>query len=138
MTAPVLEFELPMPPPELSPNARKHWAPKAQAVAAYRYEARVNAASARWLWCNARGEIWPGIPEPVQATVTFVLKTRARRDIDNLLGSLKAGFDGMRDAGVISDDNCWSLQLILKVEYEPRKISHKAPRVRVRLEEAPK
>lgn len=133
----MISFELPMPGPELSPNARKHWAPRAAAVAAYRANAAAEATAARhnWVWVNKRP--WQPLKEPVHATVTFVLKTKRARDMDNLFASMKAGWDGLRDSGIIRDDTVWALEFTLRVEHEPRNKSHKPPRVKISLEGAP-
>lgn len=133
----MISFELPMPPPELSPNARKHWAPKAAAVAAYRYEARTAATAAKTEWCYQHKALWEPLKEPVRATVTFVLKTKRARDMDNLFASMKAGWDGLRDSGIIRDDTVWAIEWTLRAEYEPRNKSMKPARVKVTLEGAP-
>jgi len=88
---------LPLPPRELSPNARSHWAVKAAATRRYR----------QWAWAEAvataggTGDRWP----QATAKATFFFRQRRRRDRDNLLASLKAAFDGLADAGIISDDS---------------------------------
>lgn len=87
---------LPLPPKQLSPNARCHWAVKAKAVSKYREDA-CSAASA------------DGVRGSRLATATvecrFYFKTSRRRDGDNLLSSMKSAFDGLVDAGVFSDDS---------------------------------
>jgi crossover junction endodeoxyribonuclease RusA len=87
---------LPLPPRELSPNARAHWATKARATKRYRQAACVEAVLA-------------GVPEAPWTAATvllrFFFRTRARRDRDNLLASMKAAFDGLADAGVVRDDS---------------------------------
>lgn len=94
-----LTIELPWPSSDLSPNSRAHWRYKALAVKQYRqaaYLATVNAM-------NRAGEKggWPA------ATVqtTFYVLDRRRRDLDNLMAMLKPAWDGMVDAGLLTDDN---------------------------------
>lgn len=98
MEAPSLAVRLPLPPPRLSPNARTHWRPKARATRSYRTAAAFYARDAmatagiRGGWTDAE----------VQAQ--FFFPTSHRRDADNLLASLKAAFDGLADAGVVTND----------------------------------
>jgi Holliday junction resolvase RusA-like endonuclease len=85
---------LPLPPRELSPNARPHWAAKARAVRQYRETAYLSALAE----CRAR-------PLRVaRVTARFYFRTQRRRDRDNLLASLKPAFDGIADAGVVAND----------------------------------
>jgi len=90
--------KLGLPPNELWPNARPHRIAKARAVKAYRHEAKIEAK-------QALGRARP--PRWAAATVeaSFAFTTQRRRDPDNCLAALKAAFDGLRDAGVIADDN---------------------------------
>jgi Holliday junction resolvase RusA-like endonuclease len=53
----------------------------------------------------------------------FYFKDRRRRDADNLLASLKAVFDGLKDAGVI-DDDAGFIHLPIEMDHDP-----KSPRV---------
>jgi crossover junction endodeoxyribonuclease RusA len=85
---------LPLPPPELSPNARPHWAAKARAVRRYREAAYLSSLAER----RAR-------PMNVaKVTARFFFRSRQRRDRDNLLASLKPAFDGIADARVVTND----------------------------------
>ncbi len=85
---------LPLPPRELSPNARPHWAVKARAVRRYREAAYLSSLAER-----------PVHPLPLaRVTSRFFFRTRRRRDRDNLLASLKPAFDGIADAKVITND----------------------------------
>ena len=85
---------LPLPPRELSPNARPHWAVKARAVRCYREAAYLSALAGR-----------PGRPlHAAKVTARFFFRTRRRRDRDNLLASLKPAFDGIADARVVAND----------------------------------
>jgi crossover junction endodeoxyribonuclease RusA len=90
-------FTLPLPPRELSPNARVHWAKKAKATRDYRYDAKVEG------WRVVPASQRPGWTEAIATTVVFA-PNRRRRDRDNLLASLKSAFDGLVDAGILADD----------------------------------
>lgn len=98
-------LELPWPPREASPNARKHWAVKAQFVRWYRWEAKLAAFG--------HGTLRP----PVHATVTFWKPDRRRRDLDNMLSAFKPAWDGMQDAGLIEDDSTDKLSITIEAEY---------------------
>lgn len=90
--------KLGLPPGPLWPNARPHRMTKARATKAYRHEAKIAAKQA----------LRRSVP-PRWAAATleahFYFRAQRRRDPDNCLAALKAAFDGLRDAGVIADDN---------------------------------
>lgn len=90
-------IELSLPPACLSPNGRAHWAKKHQATKRYRELAYYVAR-------QALGRADP--PRWAEATeqATFYFTSNRRRDQDNLIGSLKAAFDGIADAGIVADD----------------------------------
>lgn len=87
---------LDLPPKELSPNGRTHWARKARAVRQYRMKAwaaaRTETNAYRWEW------------ERAELRAVWFLPDRRRRDPDNLMSSLKAAIDGLTDAHVLADD----------------------------------
>lgn len=94
-----LRIVLPLPPKVLSPNSRCHWATKAQAVKGYRLAARLLAMHQ-----------WDSRQKPMASadvTCTFRFGDRRRRDRDNLQASMKAAFDGLADAGIVSDDSAF-------------------------------
>lgn len=97
----MLRFDLPWPPGAVSPNSRKHWSVKARAAAKYRRDcwACAVAAGVQKLDC-------PGL----SVSITFYPPGRHRRDLDNLLASMKAGLDGVADATGV-DDSKWSFSL---------------------------
>jgi Holliday junction resolvase RusA-like endonuclease len=87
-----------LPDRPLNPNWRGHWAIKAKAVKGYRRLACALALEAigrgrkpRWTAASVRAE--------------FVFRDYRRRDPDNLMASLKPVWDGLRDAGVLADDD---------------------------------
>jgi len=95
MLGAALVVTLPLPPRVLSPNARPHWAAKARAVRQYRETACLCALVER-----------PGRPmQAARVTCRFFFRDRRRRDRDNLLASLKPAFDGIADAGVVTNDS---------------------------------
>lgn len=91
-----MKLVLDLPPAELSPNRRVHWAKKARAVKYYRAFAAVVARCAP----NYR-KGW----ERAEVRAVFHLPDARRRDPDNLMAAMKAAWDGFVDAGVLADDN---------------------------------
>jgi len=93
---------LPWPPKELNPNARVH---------------PFVAIAARKAYKNVCQ--WQGIEQGLKRVVgvstlhvdlTFYPPDRRRRDLDNMLSSMKSGLDGLRDVLGVDDSN-WSLSL---------------------------
>jgi hypothetical protein len=76
----------------LSPNGRVHYMTRHRAVSRYR-------ELARYL-----GEGQKRLKKPVCAVLPLVA-TRRRRDLDNVLASLKSALDGLTDAGWWKDDH---------------------------------
>ena len=98
----MIEVTLPWPHRDLSPNARAHYQEKAKKVKRYRADSK--------LLCTGLVQATAGVPESVHATLTFHPPDKRRRDMDNMLASLKPGLDGVVDAiGV--DDSKWTLTL---------------------------
>lgn len=103
-----VELHLPFPPLELNPNRsrRLHWAVRHKHAAAYRKDCG-------WVAKEAMAK-HPGpfpLAPKVEADVLFVVADRRRRDVDNLLASLKPGFDGCVDAGLLKDDRAGMLKV---------------------------
>lgn len=96
MSKDAITITLPLPPKELSPNARVHWAGKARKVKYYRGRAWAESLAVQ----GRRTRKWK------RATVqaTFYHRDKRRRDKDNLLASLKSAFDGIADADVVEND----------------------------------
>jgi Holliday junction resolvase RusA-like endonuclease len=112
---------LPLPPRELSPNARPHWAAKARAVRRYRETAYLSSLAAR-----------PGRPlHAAKVTSRFFFRTRRERDRDNLLASLKPAFDGIADARVVTND---AGMIHMPVEQH---VDRRDPRVEIAVEAVP-
>lgn len=76
----------------LQPNGRVHYMTRHRAVSKYR-------ALARYL-----GDGQKRLRNPVCAVLPLVA-TRRRRDLDNVLASLKSAIDGLTDAGWWDDDH---------------------------------
>lgn len=101
---------LPLPPKELSPNARVHWARKARAAKEYRLMAEI----------YTRGVIGHKDPprwERATVQATFYLRRRRNLDGDNALAWMKAGIDGLADAGVVANDSGFT-HLPVRVEID--------------------
>lgn len=96
-----LDLDFPWPPPQLSPNARHHWAKAAAARKAYRARCRAIAAAA-----GVRDVLPP--ETSLEVFLTFFPPDRRGRDWDNMLASMKAGLDGLADAAGV-DDRHWRL-----------------------------
>lgn len=111
-------FVLPLPPKQLSPNARCHYLAKAKAVKTYRRDCGLVALSVLNL-LGANKPRW----ERATAKIGFYFRTPARRDEDNALASLKACFDGLADAGIVANDSGLSPRIELMA------VDKKNPRV---------
>lgn len=84
--------EIPWPPAALSPNSRPHYMLKHRETKRYRELAAYRANGKKRL------------RNPVIAVLPLVA-TRRRRDLDNVLASLKSALDGLTDAGWWNDDS---------------------------------
>ena len=102
MTEQKERLTLPWPPKELSPNYSGHWAPQASAKKKYRFAVRVLAMQAKWV-----------LPEEgkIKLEIEFYPPDKRKRDQDNMIGSFKAGQDGLADAWNINDNR-------IKCEYK--------------------
>lgn len=90
----------------LSPNARSHWAALARAKKAARIEGFYAATSGL-------------LPDDVSVSiqVTFIPPNARRRDLDNLIASIKPHLDGISDAIEIDDSRwIWAAPVIAKPE----------------------
>lgn len=96
-----LTLVIPLPPKECSPNCRAHYFAKAKAVKKYREQVGDEAGWARVQFGKELGLPW----RKARILATFYHPAPNRRDPDNMLASLKAAFDGLRDARIIADDD---------------------------------
>lgn len=96
-------FTLPWPPATLGPNSRGHWRKGARDRKRFRSACYVTALDqgARTLQMPADG--------PIALTITLHPPCRRRRDLDNAIAAMKAGFDGLADALRVDDSRfTWS------------------------------
>jgi crossover junction endodeoxyribonuclease RusA len=100
----MIRVTLPLPPRELHPNARVHWRKKSRATREYRRRA----------WAEAMRATPVREPRYARATcrVWFYLPDNRRRDSDNLLAWMKAGIDGLADAGIVENDRAFSFPAV--------------------------
>lgn len=100
-----MTIKLPLPSRTLSPNASRqiHFGTKGRAVKKARMDAGLAAI-------DMMNRLFPGqrtkwIPwNKATALCRFYFKTNRGQDGDNALGSCKAYFDGLADAGVVVND----------------------------------
>ena len=86
---------LPWPPKQLSPNARIHWSTRARHAKAYK--------AACYAIARQAGLTTPYPAGKIALRLDFYPPTRVRRDLDNLLASMKAGIDGVALALGVDD-----------------------------------
>ena len=105
-----ITIRLAWPPRELSPNFRsKSWYAKAAAARMYRQACYVDARAAK----DCKTE-YP-LKAPVEALVMFYVTRGRGPDNDNASAMLKAGWDGICDAGIlVNDRDIASLQVFVE------------------------
>lgn len=86
---------LPWPPKQLSPNARIHWATKARHAKGYK--------TACYAIARQAGLLPPYHTGKIALRLDFCPPNKCRRDLDNLLASMKAGIDGVAWALGVDD-----------------------------------
>lgn len=91
-----MQVELPWPPATLSPNARGSWRTKETDRKQYKF-------LCGYLAKQAKGTI--PAAEQIPLNIIFYPPTKRRRDLDNMLASIKYGLDGIADAWGINDAN---------------------------------
>ncbi|MBO0358610.1 RusA family crossover junction endodeoxyribonuclease [Hymenobacter sp. BT186] len=89
---PILRLVLPYPPSILNPNNRSHWAKKNPVKVRYREHCRALALS--------MAPTFP--PGKIPLSIVFY-PPRNTGDLDNMLSSCKALFDGVSDAWGVND-----------------------------------
>lgn len=107
-----LTIEVDLPPVELSPNGRVYRKTRAAAIKDYRQLVGFLAVA------EVHRSDWKA-PARARLSLLFGMKDSRRsvglyyhpKDADNALAASKALIDGLRDAGVIKDDNWASLKL---------------------------
>jgi crossover junction endodeoxyribonuclease RusA len=100
----MIKLFFPLPPVELSPNARVHWAKKAKAVQAYKEVVHYLAVDAM------NEQRWRRLEKAI-IYLTFCYTLRRKRDYDNCLSSVKPLLDGLVSAGLLHDDDTAHLRI---------------------------
>lgn len=97
----MLKFELPWPDPRLAPNRRngKHWGSTHEAKTRRLADARMLVLHE----LRKTGYVPPA--GKLALRLTFCPPDKRRRDLDNLLASMKADFDGMSQALGVDDQH---------------------------------
>lgn len=94
-----ITIRLDFPPEQLMPNFRTEKKGWVRAIKTkYRDDCRLLARNAKD--CKT---VYP-LTGPLEASATFYVTRGKGPDVDNALASLKAGIDGIADAGVIAND----------------------------------
>lgn len=91
--APTIQFDLPWPSKDLSPNARIHHMTHYRAKKAFRESC---------YWLTKKSGVLLG-KTPYRLDLVFFAPDTRRRDRDNLLASMKSGIDGMAQALGVDD-----------------------------------
>jgi crossover junction endodeoxyribonuclease RusA len=120
-----LLITLPLPPKELSPNARVHWGRKARATKKYRLTASVCTDIA------LKDDGVEGDYQQARVQVKLFNRTAHRRDGDNLIATLKSAFDGIADALYVDDAEWTHLPPMQETDKDdPRVEVHLAPKTK--------
>lgn len=123
-----LTITLPLPNASLSPNSRKHWRVKAKFTKLYRLLANIEAINSM-LRANMHHAEWTFKWQSATVRCHFYHRDSRRRDADNLLASMKAAFDGLADAGLVTNDSGFTHLPVLVAK------DGKNPRVEITIEE---
>lgn len=99
----MIEVTLPWPSPKLNPNAarRLHWGKRARAAKSYKRDCG---------WVCAAARVRPVTFARAAVAITFFPPDAQRRDLDNMLASIKAGLDAVSTAMGL-DDSLFDLTL---------------------------
>ncbi len=89
---------LDLPPKELNPNSRAFWRVKRLAVKSYREHAKIESMVAA-----RRYNLYDSFRE-VKIQAAFYRARNVPMDGDNALAMLKPAFDGLQDAGIVTND----------------------------------
>lgn len=92
----IVTITVPLPPKQLSPNARVHWAVKNKAKKAYQEQVQVACLEQKIPKCKALS---------AKMQLAFHFKTKARHDPDNCIASVKCAIDQLVKYGLLSDDD---------------------------------
>lgn len=96
-----MEINLPWPHRDLSPNARVHWRVKHRRCHSYRHTCS---------WACVDQGVRKIDAQAIKATIIFFPPDARRRDVDNMLASIKAAIDAVAEAIGI-DDSKFNIEL---------------------------
>ena len=101
-----MTIRLPWIKPPLSLNQRLHWAERNRITDEVRQTVGWLAREQRQVRRVKRREhlSWPVTP-PVTVELVWTVTDRIRRDTDNPGPTIKSAIDGLRDAGLLADDD---------------------------------
>lgn len=91
----MIRIDLPFTSPPLSLNDRHHWAKRN----------RLNRTVRDITHALARNQRLDPIEVPVVVTLHYRQRVKRRIDKDNLYATIKPAIDGLRDAGVLAEDD---------------------------------
>jgi len=94
-------------------NARRHWRSVARDNETWKNSTTHTAEQAKHEWEARHGLKWRPL-RLADLTVVFGVHTRAVRDWDNLIGSIKPELDGIVAAGILLDD---SIRVIRSISF---------------------
>lgn len=97
-----LVIEIPGRPP--TPNIRRHWRTIARDNATWKATAIKCAGEAKRQWESGHRMPWKPL-ERATVAATFMVGTKAHRDWDNLVATVKPLLDGIVAAGILLDDS---------------------------------
>lgn len=97
-----MKISLPWPDRRLSPNARCHWAVKANVKAKARRDAAYATYEAMPHGAREMRDAYAGAHE-IPVKVYFYPPDARHRDDDNMIGMLKSARDGIADALAVND-----------------------------------
>ena len=96
-----------LPDPDLSPNKRLHY------MALYKAKAAAKQEAAALVMAQGK----PARPyDTTHITITWVAKDKRKRDLDNLLSSMKGYLDGLVAVGLLLDDDAMHVSYTLRYE----------------------
>lgn len=104
-----ITIRLDWPYEELSPNYRGHWRKVANAKHVYRTACKVLARAA--MDCKTQ---YP-LQGPIEGHLLYITTAMRGYDTDNLIAWIKAGVDGIADAGIVANDKdivSWSAEVV--------------------------
>lgn len=129
----MIQFDIPLPPRELSPNARVHWKVKAKAAKDYRGISWLRAREAAKIQCLA----WEKaeIEYEFFCGPTFGDPRYRPRDDDNARASMKNAQDGFADAGIFVADAAKHVKVTTVHLYRTKKEHQGKALVRVTIHE---